>query len=119
MIVFKRDISSLCSNNEAFLERMGGKLFLVGIFDPKEVTYCCEISPSFLVHELYFAPNQTISEEDQLELEDQEVDLSVEYIHCSTINALQQRNPMDFHTLKQNFESMDEAIEFCTANHFF
>ena len=78
---------------EEFVARCGGKVFQVYLFDANEVTYCCEVTPSYALYPIaVVAGEYPESDEAQQVLFEELLEAGhgaeMAYMHCSMIDRL-------------------------------
>jgi len=91
------------------IQKEAGKLFQVCMFNTDEVTYCCEIIPSYYLIPLYtYCENKVkdITNRDILEYDS----LESFYMHTSRVNKYRCNDIMEFNSNK-------EAEEYLKCNH--
>jgi hypothetical protein len=70
----------------------GGKIWAVYVFDKNQVTYCCEMTPSYCMHlvEYYGEMGDGTQTSDELneDIQSAGIDEPISYIHCSGIDKL-------------------------------
>lgn len=93
------------------------KIKSVYLFDSTQHTFCCEITPSFECHKVYSTlevsdiDDQTYELLYEMILENDNAG-DVEYFHCRDIENLPRVD------LENNFDDIDEAVEFARCNHY-
>jgi len=85
------------------ISKSAGKIFCVCIYNSEEVTHCCEITPSYYLIPIYSYCENEVSEEIKEEIICNDI-LEPFYVHCSSIDSMQNVDA-------GNFETEDEAHE--------
>lgn len=91
-----------------------GRLFTAYCYDPDEVTYCCEVSPSYYLMPVYsyFSAARTDNDELRIEIEDTISRLNEPcYVHCSRVDKM-----TEVHKGRNRFDYEDEALEYYSGN---
>jgi len=111
--VLKIDESEHITDPE-FLERCGGKVYSVYLYNDQEVTHCCELTPSYWLYEVDVIAEsypEDPEESDKLyeDLRYCRNDQGGIYIHCHSVDSMKSEEFGEF-------EDDDEAIEAYTFN---
>ena len=102
----------------AFVERCGGKIWTLYVYNPNEVTHLCEITPSYYLEPLDYYPASLPEDENAREeiydtlLETLCLQEQATYMHCRHVDALETRIVEDFDALCD----LDGAREYWQGN---
>lgn len=105
-----------------FLERCGGKLWGVYIYDESERTFCCEITPSYWLELVDYLPAsfpEGEEESEALSLELLEVLNESErgmYMHVHAVEKLGGKERFFIPNEDEHESAMDDALEAYRAN---
>jgi hypothetical protein len=98
----------------------------VYLFDRNSQTYCCEITPSYWLEYLRSDVewNEEPTEEERNAMEEELITINANadnscYRHVRDVEAYVKANPTQAHIDKNEYDTMDEAIEQHDANHVF
>lgn len=92
------------------IQKAAGKVYQYYIFNPAEVTYCCEITPSYTLIPVYFETENRIDEDTFHEMVCANLPSPDFYMHCREVDKIAKEVP-------QEFDDMDEASEYYFGNH--
>lgn len=108
------DESAHCS--PAFLAQCGGKVWATYVYNAAEVTYCCELTPSYCLLPIelhaHVIPDDETAREALFEaLIDAQADSDPIYLHCSAVDRLPENQKL---ALGARFadSTMDETEEY-------
>lgn len=113
------DVTGHC--REDFVARCGGKVYEVFLFDANEVTYCCEVTPSYCLYPVSLEAGDLPEEEDVRnrlfeELIDARHELEdVCYMHCRDVDRLPDDDKVEQKGLEidASFDDVHESYHQC------
>lgn len=120
-IAIRVDESGYCEKE--FLERCGGKLYAIYLYNENEVTHCCELTPSYCLNLVEYIPETLPENEEDLErLQDELRDClaksePISYNWCSGIDRFSPESKKGFQ-VSDNLEAddIDGVLEAYLAN---
>jgi len=119
------DIKKVCSN-----------IFTVYLYDKSVITHCCEITPSYELHPLYYVPVFKNGEccnhpdnMDWVEIIDREfINEQIIYVHCSDVERNTSGKNINISYLNKSVKNRDsdryqdvltEACDYLNCNHVY
>jgi len=96
----------------------------VYLFDRNTRTFCCESTPSHFLHWLRADVEWKVepTDEDRERVDSKLIDVdqsdSSHYRHVRDVERFIQDNPLMFHADPDEYETVDEAIEYHQGNHW-
>lgn len=111
------------------IKKQVGKIYTVYLYDASVVTNCCELTPSFELHPLYYSTEfstHKYSEQVENEIDEEFVNEEPIYIHCSDVDKLEHADMSKLVNVNKKFKSrtgknyikyFEEKKEYFTANH--
>lgn len=115
--VYAVDVSAYV--DPALLERCGGKVWQVCVFDAEERTFCCESTPSYCLHPVSLEAETLPESDDTREALYEELidanDFDTHYQHCWRVDADASRLA-DISVSTDEETNIDDAIEQQNGN---
>lgn len=104
------------------LDKCGGTIKTVYIYDKSVTTNLCEITPSYELTPLYYITESDVDDEVHELLNNEIGNDDVRYYHCHVVDAIESvaiENDIEFSTSESEEykEHFSELEEYCNGNH--
>lgn len=96
--------------SEDLIDRCGGKIYGVYVYDRNEVTHICSFTPSYLLYYIESVGEVFIEDDDHDTLEEANRENHADYFNCSTIDQIASEYP-NRHSILQDFSEPDMPLE--------
>ena len=89
-----------------------GRIYTQYVFNPDEVTHCCEVTPSYYLQPVRYQTEVAVAENAMDDIEAALCESPALYVHCHKIDAM----PAD-QKLEKEFDDLDDALDYWQGNH--
>lgn len=97
------------------IQKVAGKLYGVYAYNPRVVTHCCEITPSYECIRVDTVTENFVDDDTFGDILQWQGDGEVSYFHTSFIDSIKKPNKRSI----TGFETMDDAEEYARGNAIF